>query len=125
LSSGPNFEFKSPGFQLFPICTHAYVDRGRFDGQDNRSNSTAHQVTPTPSLPFTIGDVRLRFDGFIDFIGSHGQCTSQILSQLTVKVDLGSIAGSSRAGCSQGSIDDSVKKNLAFPESTRLRLMRS
>ena len=93
LLPGLTFDFNFPGFQFFSLGTYAYIDEGTFDGQDNGCNSTTYQITPSWSLPFTIGDVRLRFDGFIDFIGSHGQCSSQIVSQPTLKVDLGSIGG--------------------------------
>jgi len=90
---GFTFALDIPGFQFFSIGTYAYIDRGRFDGQDNGCNATTYQITPSWSLPFEIGSVRLRFDGFIDFIGSHGQCVSQVLAQPTLKIDLGSFGG--------------------------------
>jgi nucleoside-specific outer membrane channel protein Tsx len=90
---GLTFDFKIPGFQFFSLGTFAYIDRGRFDGQDNGCNATTYQITPSWSLPFALGPARFRFDGFIDFIGSHGQCASQIVSQPTIKIDLGSFGG--------------------------------
>jgi len=90
---GLTFDLQIPGFQFFSIGAFAYIDRGRFDGQDNGCNATTYQITPSWSLPFTIGEARLRFDGFVDFIGSHGQCASQIVSQPSLKIDLGSFSG--------------------------------
>jgi nucleoside-specific outer membrane channel protein Tsx len=90
---GFTFDLKVPGFQFFSLGTYAYVDRGRINGQDNGCNTTTYQITPSWSLPFALGAARFRFDGFIDFIGSHGACSSQILSQPTLKLDLGSFGG--------------------------------
>jgi nucleoside-specific outer membrane channel protein Tsx len=90
---GLTFDLKIPGFQFFSLGMYAYIDRGRFGGLDNGCNAATYQITPSWSLPFAIGPARLRFDGFVDFIGSHGECASQILSQPTLKVDLGSFGG--------------------------------
>jgi nucleoside-specific outer membrane channel protein Tsx len=90
---GLTLDIKVPGFQFFSLGMYAYIDRGRFGGQDNGCNATTYQITPSWSLPFAIAAARLRFDGFIDFIGSHGGCASQTLSQPTIKVDLGSFGG--------------------------------
>lgn len=88
---GLTFDLNLPGFNFFSIGAFAYVDRGRISGVDNGCHSTGYQVTPAWSLPFSIGAVKLRFDGFADFIGSHGQCASQLLTQPQIKVDLGAL----------------------------------
>jgi hypothetical protein len=38
-----------------------------------------------------VGAVKLSFDGFVDIIGSHGQCARQVLSQPQLKLDLGAL----------------------------------
>jgi nucleoside-specific outer membrane channel protein Tsx len=93
LLPGLTFQLKIPGFAFFSLGTYAYIDRGRFEGTENGCHDTTYQVTPSWSLPFEIGGGKFAFDGFIDFIGSHGQCASQILSQPQLKVDLGSFGG--------------------------------
>jgi nucleoside-specific outer membrane channel protein Tsx len=88
---GLTFDLNLPGFRFFSIGAYAYVDRGRISGADNGCHSTSYQVTPAWSLPFSIGAVKLSFDGFADFIGSHGQCARQLLTQPQLKVDLGAL----------------------------------
>jgi nucleoside-specific outer membrane channel protein Tsx len=90
---GLTFDLKVPWFQFFSIGTYAYIDRGRMNGQSNGSNTSTYQITPAWSLPFQIGCARFRFDGFVDFIGAHAQSASQIVSQPTIKLDIGSFSG--------------------------------
>ena len=85
---GLTFDLQLPGFAFFSIGTYAYIDDGRFSGQSNGCHATTYQVTPSWALPFTLGNVKLSFDGFIDFIGDHGQCVSQILSQVQLKIEV-------------------------------------
>jgi nucleoside-specific outer membrane channel protein Tsx len=87
---GVTFDLKLPGFAFFSIGTYAYIDDGRFSGQDNGCHETTYQVTPSWSLPFSLGKAKLSFDGFVDFIGEHGDCVSQVLSQLQLKVQVAS-----------------------------------
>jgi nucleoside-specific outer membrane channel protein Tsx len=93
---GVTLDFKLPLFQFFSLGIYAYIDRGRINGLDNGSNDTTYQITPSWSLPFGTGRWRFRFDGFIDFIGEHGESASQIVSQPTIKLDLGNLLKSSR-----------------------------
>ncbi|MBS0289761.1 MAG: hypothetical protein JSS07_06985 [Proteobacteria bacterium] len=86
---GLTFDFQIPGFQFFSLGVYAYIDDGRFDGEDNGCNKTTYQITPSWSLPFKIGCARFRFDGFVDFIGRHAECSSQVVAQPTIKLDLG------------------------------------
>lgn len=72
---------------------YAYIDKGRFGDENNGCNDTTYQITPSWSLPFNIGAASFRFDGFVDFIGNHGACASQIVSQPTIKLDLGHFGG--------------------------------
>lgn len=93
LLPGATFDLKMPFFQFFSVGAYAYIDRGRVNGQSNGCNKSTYQITPAWSLPFAMGRAHFRFDGFIDFIGAHGQCSNQIVSQPTVKLDLGSFRG--------------------------------
>jgi len=88
---GLTFDFKIPGFKFFSLGTYAYIDQGRIHGASNGSNSTTYQVTPSWSLPFRLGPAKLLFDGFVDFVGSHGQCASQVVAQPAIRLDLGSL----------------------------------
>lgn len=85
---GLTFDLNLPGFAFFSIGTYAYIDDGRFAGQPNGCNATTYQITPSWSLPFAIGKANFAFDGFVDIIGEHGQCVSQVLSQLQLKAEV-------------------------------------
>jgi nucleoside-specific outer membrane channel protein Tsx len=87
---GLTFDLNLPGFAFFSIGTYAYFDDGRFAGQDNGCHDQTYQITPAWSLPFALGKAKLSFDGFVDFIGDHDQCASQILSQLQLKIEVAS-----------------------------------
>jgi nucleoside-specific outer membrane channel protein Tsx len=93
LLPGLTFDLKIPGFQFFSLGAYAYMDKGRMNGVGNGCNSTTYQITPSWSLPFNIGSASFRFDGFVDYIGSHGQCAHQIVSQPTIKLDVGKMGG--------------------------------
>lgn len=86
---GFTFDLDIPKFQFFSLGIYAYIDEGRIHGDQNGSNKTTYQITPSWSLPFKLGCFSFRFDGFIDFIGNHGQSTHQIVAQPTIKLDLG------------------------------------
>lgn len=87
---GATFDLSIPGFKFFSLGTYAYIDEGRINGASNGCHSTTYQITPSWSLPFAFGGIKLSFDGFVDFIGSHGSCASQTLSQPQLKLDVGS-----------------------------------
>jgi nucleoside-specific outer membrane channel protein Tsx len=88
---GLTFDFNVPGFRFLTVGAYAYADHGRISGGDNGCHGTSYQVTPAWSLPFSVGGVKLSFDGFADFIGSHGQCARQLLTQPQLKLDLGAV----------------------------------
>lgn len=90
---GLTFDLKIPAFQFFSLGLYAYVDRGQMNGHDNGSNTTTYQITPSWSLPFALGCAKFRFDGFVDFIGHHGQSVFQVVAQPTIKLDLGNFKG--------------------------------
>lgn len=90
---GTTIALNVPGFAFFTVGTFAYVDRGQFQGQPTGCRATAYQVTPSWSLPFAVGRARLRFDGFVDFIGRHAECASQVLSMPLLKLDLSVLWG--------------------------------
>jgi nucleoside-specific outer membrane channel protein Tsx len=85
---GFTFDLNLPAFQFFSVGTYAYIDRGRFQGHLTGCTSTTFQVTPSWALPFTLGSAHFTFNGFADFIGGHGDCVSQILSQPDLRLDI-------------------------------------
>lgn len=89
---GVTWDLKVPHFNYVSIGTYVYIERGKFDGEPNGCNATTYQVTPSWSLPFNMGGAKFSFDGFVDFIGDHGECSSQVLSQTQLKYDLTSFS---------------------------------
>jgi nucleoside-specific outer membrane channel protein Tsx len=87
---GVTIDLDLPGFAFFSVGTYAYIDDGRFSGEANGCHDTTYQVTPSWSLPFEIGKAKFAFGGFVDFIGEHGDCVSQVLSQVQLKVQVAS-----------------------------------
>jgi nucleoside-specific outer membrane channel protein Tsx len=69
------------------------VDEGRFQGHRNGCTSTTFQLTPSWSLPFSLAGAGLSFTGFADFIGSHGDCASQVLTQPELRLDISRMWG--------------------------------
>jgi hypothetical protein len=90
---GTTIELKVPGFAFFSVGAFAYIDRGRFQGQPTSCAATTCQVTPSWSLPFAVRRARLRFDGFVDIIGRHAECATQVLSMPQIKFDLSGLWG--------------------------------
>jgi nucleoside-specific outer membrane channel protein Tsx len=88
LLPGATTELNVPGFAFFSVGTFAYIDRGQFQGQPTECHGTTYQVTPSWSLPFSVQRARLRFDGYVDFIGEHAECASEILTMPQLKLDL-------------------------------------
>ncbi|HRI17839.1 MAG TPA: hypothetical protein PL196_04880, partial [Burkholderiaceae bacterium] len=89
---GLTFDLKLPGFAFFSLGTYAYIDRGTINnGQNNGCHATAVQVTPSWLLPFAIGGVKFQFDGFLDYISSHGACVWQVVSQPRLTLDHGGL----------------------------------
>lgn len=90
---GITVDFDLPGFAFFNVDFLAYMDRGRFDGASNGCHSDTYQITPSWKLPFTIGPTKWSFEGFADFIGDHGACEFQILTQPQIRLDVGNFIG--------------------------------
>jgi len=85
---GVTFEFNVPGFAFASLGTFAYIDRGRFEGQPTECKGTTWQITPSWAVPFKIGGVHLKTDGFADFLGRHAGCEPWILTQPRLLIDL-------------------------------------
>lgn len=93
LLPGVTVNLKVPGFTFLSLGAYAYIDRGQFQGQPSDCHATTYQITPSWSLPFSIGGAKLKFDGFADFIGQHANCEAMIVSQPQLKVDISSLWG--------------------------------
>jgi len=85
---GITIDLNVPRFRALSIGAYAYIDRGRFEGHLTSCGSTTFQVTPSWSLPFSVGNGVFSFDGFFDVIGKHGECAAQFLTQPALKLDL-------------------------------------
>jgi hypothetical protein len=90
---GMTTELNLPGFAFFSVGTFAYIDHGQFQGQPTGCHGTSYQVTPSWSLPFAVQRARLRFDGYVDVIGRHAECASQVLTMPQIKFDLSFLWG--------------------------------
>lgn len=94
---GPTFDLAMPGFAFFNVDVLMYDDRsthsGFGGGYNCGSKKTTYQVTPAWNLPFSIGPAKFSFEGFVDFIGSHGTCKEQVLTQPQLRWDVGNHFG--------------------------------
>jgi nucleoside-specific outer membrane channel protein Tsx len=91
---GVTVDLTLPSFAFFNLGVYAYIDRGTINnGVSNGCHQTGFQITPSWLLPFSIGKTNLRFDGFLDYISSHGECSQQILTQPRITFDAGNIFG--------------------------------
>lgn len=97
LLAGPRFDLNLPGFAFFNVDVLAYHDRSTFGGFGGGyscgERKTTYQVTPAWALPFSLGSAKFSFEGFADFIGSHGTCKAQILTQPQLRWDVGNHFG--------------------------------
>jgi nucleoside-specific outer membrane channel protein Tsx len=94
---GTTFDLKIPGFNFFHLNFFAYNDNSTHSGFGGGKNcgqvATTYQVTPTWNLPFSIGNAKFSFEGFMDIIGKHGSCEQQILTQPQLRWDIGNYFG--------------------------------
>ena len=88
-----------PSFAFFNVDVLAYIDHGNFKPDSATTlpacggYKTTYQITPAWKLPFNIGPTKWVFEGFADFIGSHGTCDSQFLTQPQLRLDVGNFFG--------------------------------
>lgn len=90
---GITLDFDIPKFAFFNVDFQVYSDHGKFGAGSNGCNEDTYQITPSWKLPFEIGPTKWTFEGFADFIGSHGACASQILTQPQIRMDVGDLFG--------------------------------
>lgn len=83
--AGPAFKFNIPGNGLLQLETMYYKQHGsEYDG--------TYQITPSWDVPLPVSEkVRLRFRGFMDFIGDRGPGTTQYLTQPQLFLDMGNL----------------------------------
>lgn len=92
--AGVTLDFDVPrGF--FNIDVLAYKDHSCLAGISSCPNYRGtQQITPSWSLPFSVGGIDAEFAGFADFIGSRGPGTArQVLAQPQLRVDIGKPMG--------------------------------
>jgi hypothetical protein len=97
LLAGPTFDLNVPGFAFFNVDVLAYRDTGRFSGFGGGrlcgKKETTYQVTPSWNLPISIGSAKFSFEGFVDFVGHHGDCKKSVLAQPQFRWDVGNHFG--------------------------------
>ena len=91
---GTTLDFKLPGFAFFSLGLFAYINQGKFNGEDNGCNDTGFQGTSSWLIPFNIGSTDWQYGGFGEYITAHGNCSAQFVSQTQLTFDLGKVAGS-------------------------------
>ncbi|WP_317923561.1 hypothetical protein [Cupriavidus sp. TA19] len=94
---GGTIDLNVPYFNFLNLDVLAYRDAGTYGGYGGGflcgRTATSYQITPYWQLPFNIGRARFMFDGYVDFIGAHGSCSSQILAEPQLKLDVGDLFG--------------------------------
>ena len=96
---GITVDFDVPGFAFFNVDFLAFIDHGNFKPNAETTVAscggykTTYQITPAWLAPFEIGGQKFEFRGFWDFIGSHGTCNAQNLTQTQLMWDLGANFG--------------------------------
>ena len=86
-TAGPAFRFRIPGSGLLQLETYYYKQHGEeYEG--------TYQITPSWDVALPVSEtVRLRFRGFMDFIGDRGPGSTQYLTQPQLFLDLGALRG--------------------------------
>jgi hypothetical protein len=94
---GPTFDLNIPGFAFFNVDVLSYKDNGTFRGFGSGrlcgNSNTTYQLTPVWKLPFQLGSAKFNFEGFMDIIGDHGTCKTQVLTQPQLRWDVGNHFG--------------------------------
>lgn len=97
LLAGPTLDLAIPGFTVASIDLLAYRDAGRYNGFGGGrmcgETGTTYQVTPYWLSAFTLGSARFEFGGYADFIGAHGTCARQALTETQLRLDVGDFWG--------------------------------
>ncbi|GAB3528449.1 outer membrane protein OmpK [Pontibacter brevis] len=86
-TAGPAFKFRILGSGLLQLETYYYKQHGEeYDG--------TYQITPSWDVNLPVSEkVKLRFRGFMDFIGDRGPGSTQYLTQPQLFLDLGNTWG--------------------------------
>ncbi|MES2261956.1 MAG: hypothetical protein V4724_25835 [Pseudomonadota bacterium] len=94
---GPTLDLGLPGFNIVSLDLLAYHDTGRYGGFGGGrlcgQAATTYQITPFWQSGFTLAGARFVFDGYADFIGAHGNCARQALTETQLRVDIGDFWG--------------------------------
>lgn len=85
--AGVGLDFTVPGFDYLHLDIFAY--------QAEAISGAGMQVTPVWSIPFSVGDLRFKFRGFLDYAtpGSNANGHWHLLTQPQLLLDLGALQG--------------------------------
>lgn len=88
---GPRLSFNAPGFQ---VLTFALTTYSNFVDPFDRDLDTTYQATVVWAAPFSIGEQKFKFQGFLDVIGDQGSgVDNQVLFSPQIRWDLGHAMG--------------------------------
>ena len=91
---GLGFDFDIPHFAFFSlnifIRDEFVLDAADFAG---KNDSTTFQISPSWSLPFTLGKARFDFTGFLDYAGAEGDAAANLLTAPQLLLNVGSLSG--------------------------------
>ncbi len=90
INTGANFRAYLAGLTLhfnFPNCSFFTIDVMFYD--DQKESEGTYIITPAWDSQFNLSNIKLRFSGYVDFIGAEGKRENQILTQPQILIDAG------------------------------------
>jgi nucleoside-specific outer membrane channel protein Tsx len=86
---GVGFDLNIPHFDFFAIN---FFIRDDMTIADDRT----FQISPSWNIPFTLGELRFEFGGFLDYSGAEGDGEAQLLTAPQLLLDVSNFKGSPR-----------------------------
>jgi nucleoside-specific outer membrane channel protein Tsx len=86
---GASLDFDVPGFTVASVDVLAFIDRGRFAGDDAGCNGVAMDVTATWLRPWRVGALAGTVEGYVELMTGHGLCATSVLAQPQLRIDVG------------------------------------
>ncbi len=93
LLPGVSLDLDLPGFTVSSIDLFAYVDRGRFAGDDNGCHAVTFHSAVVWQRPWRLGALAGTVEGLGEFNAGHGACATQIVFRPQLRVDVGRLLG--------------------------------
>lgn len=88
---GLGFDLDIPHFSFFSIN---FFLRNEYDNiTGDMTDYSTFQISPSWNIPFTLGEARFEFGGFLDYAGSDGDREANLLTQPQLLLDVSSLKG--------------------------------